>query len=359
MEGYIKVQNIYKRFANARALEGVNLLIKKGEFFSLLGGSGSGKTTLLRLLAGFEIPDSGKIFVDGVDITHVPPHERPINMVFQSYALFPHMRVKENIAFGLKGLSKSEIKEKVQKILDLFHMEGFEERYPDELSGGQRQRIALARSLIKHPKVLLLDEPMAALDKNLREKMQRELVNLQERIGTTFVMVTHDQDEAMSMSCRLAILHKGTITQVGTPLEIYENPSCRFVASFMGDSNLINGEITYIQDEKIKVESPFFDGEIVLESEKSFHIGEKVFLSVRPEKIQISRNDTKLKEGYFGVEGTCIGYSYLGSHFLYYVELKRGKSLKIKQPLEKSLSFKKGEKVNVSWELSDGFLLKN
>ncbi|HLN25738.1 MAG TPA: spermidine/putrescine ABC transporter ATP-binding protein, partial [Patescibacteria group bacterium] len=228
----IRIEGVSKSFGDFAAVNKVDLNIYPGEFFSLLGASGCGKTTLLRMLAGFETPTGGKIFIDGVDMAGIPPYERPVNMMFQSYALFPHMTVEQNIAFGLKqdGLPKAVIKDKVHGVLDLVQMRPFAHRKPHQLSGGQRQRVALARCLAKEPKVLLLDEPLAALDKKLREKTQLELVNIQDRVGITFVMVTHDQEEAMTMSARIGVMNSGTIEQVGTPVEIYEYPATCFVA---------------------------------------------------------------------------------------------------------------------------------
>ena len=241
----LKIDRVTKKFDETVAVDDVSLNIHQGEIFALLGGSGSGKSTLLRMLAGFERPTEGRIFLDGQDITDLPPYERPINMMFQSYALFPHMTVAQNIAFGLKqdGLPKAEIEERVNEMLGLVQMTQYAKRKPHQLSGGQRQRVALARSLAKRPKLLLLDEPMGALDKKLRSRMQLELVQIIERVGVTCVMVTHDQEEAMTMAERIAIMHIGWIAQVGSPMDIYETPASRLVCEFIGNVNLFDGEL--------------------------------------------------------------------------------------------------------------------
>lgn len=241
----LKIERVSKLFDDVRAVDDVSLTINKGEIFALLGGSGSGKSTLLRMLAGFERPTSGRIYLDGEDITDLPPYERPINMMFQSYALFPHMTVAQNIAFGLKQdkLPKAEIEQRVQEMLKLVHMEQYGKRKPHQLSGGQRQRVALARSLAKRPKLLLLDEPMGALDKKLRTQMQLEVVEILERVGVTCVMVTHDQEEAMTMAGRISIMSDGWIAQTGSPMDIYESPNSRMIAEFIGSVNLFSGEI--------------------------------------------------------------------------------------------------------------------
>jgi len=247
----LEIRQVSKNFGGLSAVKEVNLSINKGEIFALLGGSGCGKTTLLRMLAGFEIPSAGAIFIDGEDISQIPPHKRPVNMMFQSYALFPHMSVAQNVAFGLKQeknkLSKPEIAKKVLELLTLVRMQDFAQRKPDQLSGGQRQRVALARSLAKKPKVLLLDEPMGALDKKLRSQMQLEVVDIIESVGVTCVMVTHDQEEAMTMANRISVMHDGEIMQVGTPSEIYEFPNSRHTAEFIGSVNIFDATVTQLE----------------------------------------------------------------------------------------------------------------
>ena len=266
-EVLVKIDRVTKQFDETLAVDTVSLTINKGEIFALLGGSGSGKSTLLRMLAGFERPTEGRIFLDGQDITDLPPYERPINMMFQSYALFPHMSVAQNIAFGLKqdGLPKAEIDERVAEMLKLVHMTQYAKRKPHQLSGGQRQRVALARSLAKRPKLLLLDEPMGALDKKLRSQMQLELVEIIERVGVTCVMVTHDQEEAMTMAQRIAIMHLGCIEQIGSPMDIYETPASRLVCEFIGNVNLFDGVLVEdVQDHAViacpQLENPIYIG---------------------------------------------------------------------------------------------------
>src|SRR6185369_12511670 len=259
---YIRIEHVTKKFGEFVAVNNVSLNIYRGELFSLLGGSGCGKTTLLRMLAGFETPTGGKIYIDGVDMAGIPPYDRPTNMMFQSYALFPHMTVEQNVSFGLKQdkYPESEIKQRVSQMLDMVQLTPFAKRKPHQLSGGQRQRVALARSLVKQPKLLLLDEPLGALDKKLREATQFELVNIQEQLGVTFIVVTHDQEEAMTLSSRIGVMNAGQIVQTGTPQEIYEFPNSRFVADFIGSVNLFEGVVTEDEPEYVRIESPAAGG---------------------------------------------------------------------------------------------------
>src|ERR687898_2124798 len=254
---YISIDSVTKKFGDFVAVNDVSLKVYRGELFCLLGGSGCGKTTLLRMLAGFEDPTTGRISIDGVDMTGIPPYERPVNMMFQSYALFPHMTVEQNVAFGLKqdGLPKREIATRVADMLNLVQLGRFAKRRPHQLSGGQRQRVALARSLVKRPKLLLLDEPLGALDRRLREQTQFELVNIQEQVGITFVIVTHDQEEAMTMSSRIAVMNSGWIAQVGTPTQIYEYPATKFVAEFIGSVNMFAGRILEDEPDHVLIQS--------------------------------------------------------------------------------------------------------
>ncbi|HEY2145436.1 MAG TPA: ABC transporter ATP-binding protein, partial [Steroidobacteraceae bacterium] len=261
---YVKVERITKTFGDFKAVDDISLNVYKGEIFCLLGASGCGKTTLLRMLGGFETPTSGKIFIDGEDMTGVPPYERPVNMMFQSYALFPHMNVEQNVAFGLKQdrLPTPEVQERVATMLDLVKMSGFAKRKPHQLSGGQRQRVALARSLVKRPKLLLLDEPLGALDKKLREHTQFELISLQDKLGVTFIVVTHDQEEAMTLASRIGVMNHGEIVQAGTPSEIYEFPSSKFVADFVGSVNTFEGKLIEDEPDYVRIGSVELGGTI-------------------------------------------------------------------------------------------------
>src|SRR3954465_1128715 len=290
---YIKIERVVKKFGDFVAVNDVSLKIYKQELFCLLGGSGCGKTTLLRMLAGFEDPTSGKIFIDGVDMTGIPPYERPVNMMFQSYALFPHMTVEQNVAFGLKqdGLPKAEIATRVVDMLNLVKLGQFAKRKPHQLSGGQRQRVALARALIKRPKLLLLDEPLGALDKKLREHTQFELVNLQEKLGVTFVVVTHDQEEAMTLASRIGVMNHGRIVQVGTPHEIYEFPGTRFVSEFIGNVNIFEGRILADEPDHVTIDSKELGAPIYIGHGVSTAPDATVWAAVRPEKIMITRDE--------------------------------------------------------------------
>ena len=324
----VRIDRVTKKFDETVAVDDVSLTIRRGEIFALLGGSGSGKSTLLRMLAGFERPTEGRIYLDGQDITDLPPYERPINMMFQSYALFPHMSVEQNIAFGLKqdGLPKDEIAERVAEMLRLVQMSQYAKRKPHQLSGGQRQRVALARSLAKRPKLLLLDEPMGALDKKLRSQMQLELVAILERVGVTCLIVTHDQEEAMTMAERIAIMHQGWIAQVGSPMDIYETPASRLVCEFIGNVNLFEGElIEDVGDHAViacpALERPIFVGHgISTRAEDT-----RVTYALRPEKLLISNEMPEVEhEGYNWVQGTVHDIAYLGGHSLYYIRLASG-----------------------------------
>lgn len=286
----MRLEGVTKRFGEQKAVDNVSLEIRDGEFFSLLGPSGCGKTTLLRMIAGFDTPDEGRVIIGGKDMTEVPPYLRPVNTVFQNYALFPHMTVEQNIAFGLrmKKMPRDEIARRVQWALELINLPGYEKRRTDQMSGGQRQRIALARALVNEPEVLLLDEPLSALDLKLRQELRVDLMNLQERLGITFIFVTHDQEEALVMSDRIAVMNKGRIEQLGPTEEIYELPQTAFVAKFIGDSNLIPAQAL----EPRKVRTPI--GEFVLDDEDALTPGQEVLLSVRPEKIRLFREKPNL-----------------------------------------------------------------
>ncbi|MDR6872901.1 putrescine transport system ATP-binding protein [Bosea sp. BE125] len=289
----VEFRNVTKRFGAVTAVDGLSLSLYPREFFALLGPSGCGKTTLMRMLAGFERPDSGEILLDGIDITTVPPHLRPVNMMFQSYALFPHLSVAENIGYGLKreGLAKAEIASRVTEMLALVKLEGLGARRPDQLSGGQRQRVALARSLAKRPKLLLLDEPMAALDRKLREATQFELMDLQSTLGTAFMVVTHDQDEAMTMADRMAVMDHGRLVQIGPPDVIYEAPVNRYVAEFVGDINVLEGRVSLVEGDLVRVESSVAGLLELDEDAGSFAPGDALLIGLRPEKIALGHDE--------------------------------------------------------------------
>ncbi len=331
-EPYIQIDNVTKSYGDVKAVKGVSLSIYRGELFSLLGGSGCGKTTLLRMLAGFERPTSGRIFIDGVDITNWPAYKRPVNLMFQSYALFPHMTVYQNIAFGLKQdmISRSAIDDRVKEVLSLVQLSGFEDRRPDQLSGGQRQRVALARSLAKRPKLLLLDEPLAALDKKLREQTQFELVNIQERVGITFILVTHDQEEAMTMSTRMAIMDDGKIRQVGVPHDIYEFPNSRFVAEFIGGVNIFNGVVVEEDMDYVLVESTEADCLFYAAHTGAIPVGSQVSLAIRPEKIMVSTVKPTYPRNW--TQGVVKEIAYLGDVSIYYIQLSSGKIISATLP---------------------------
>jgi putrescine transport system ATP-binding protein len=329
-EPFIKIRDVVKKFGNFVAVDDVWLDIYRGEFFSLLGPSGCGKTTLLRLLAGFETPTSGTIMIDGVDMSEVPPYRRPVNMMFQSYALFPHMTVEQNIAFGLKQerVPRGEIARRVGEMLDLVQLGEFAKRKPNQLSGGQKQRVALARALIKRPKVLLLDEPLGALDRKLREQTQFELVNIQESLGLTFVIVTHDQDEAMTVSTRIAIMDRGRTVQVGTPGEIYEYPNSLYVAQFLGEVNVFEGRVLEAGKDHVTVRSPESACDIYVDRGMDAVPGQEAFAAIRPEKIEISKTppaDVRRN----CVSGEVYDIGYLGNVSAYYVRLSTGAKVKV------------------------------
>ena len=321
----IHLENISKSYDNVLSVNNFSLSIYKHEFFSLLGGSGCGKTTILRLIAGLETPTSGKIFIDGIDITSYPPYERPVNMMFQSYALFPHMNVAENIAFGLhqEYLPQNEIKRRLENVLELVQLQDYAKRKPNQLSGGQKQRAALARSLVKQPKVLLLDEPLAALDKKLREKTQFELVNIQEKLGVTFVMVTHDQEEAMTMSSRIGIMQEGKILQLGTPTEIYEFPNSVFVADFIGSINIFEGFVIEDEPDHVLVTSDQSGCDLYVSHSASAPVGSQVHVAIRPEKIFVTTENPKMSRN--STKGIVQEIGYLGDVSIYHVLLESGK----------------------------------
>ncbi|EKN47795.1 MULTISPECIES: polyamine ABC transporter ATP-binding protein [Pseudomonas syringae group] len=358
----VKIDRVTKKFDETIAVDDVSLQINKGEIFALLGGSGSGKSTLLRMLAGFERPTEGRIYLDGVDITDMPPYERPINMMFQSYALFPHMTVADNIAFGLKQdrLAKSEIDARVAEMLKLVQMTQYAKRKPHQLSGGQRQRVALARSLAKKPKLLLLDEPMGALDKKLRSQMQLELVEIIERVGVTCVMVTHDQEEAMTMAERIAIMHLGWIAQIGSPIDIYETPTSRLVCEFIGSVNLFEGEVIEDMEGHALIRSPELERNIYVGHGVSTSVEDKsITYALRPEKLLITTEQPGFE--YNWSRGKVHDIAYLGGHSVFYVELPGGKLVQsfVANAERQGARPTWGDEVYVWWEDDSGVVLRS
>jgi len=329
----LRIEAVVKKFGGFRAVDGLSLDIRAGEFFALLGPSGCGKTTLLRMLAGFETPDEGRILLDGKDIARVLPHQRPVNMMFQNYALFPHLTVRDNIAFGLKraGMSRSKIDDRVAEMVALVKLEGLEKRKPDQISGGQKQRVALARSLARRPRVLLLDEPLAALDKKLRESTQLELMELQRRLGMTFIIVTHDQEEAMTVAGRIGVMDSGRLEQVATPRELYEAPASRWIAEFVGEINLFEGQVESNEAHRLSV-STRAAGTIVAAEPRQPVAKTNVCVAIRPEKIKLSRrgpvSDAVNAHAINRLEGVVTDVSYLGGVTSYKVKLDSGAVLR-------------------------------
>ena len=334
----IRFENVTKRYGKVLAVDDVSLSIDEGEFFALLGPSGCGKTTLLRMLAGFETPSEGRILIDGQDISKVPPNKRPVNMVFQSYAVFPHMTVADNVAYGLKvdGVHAAERDRRVQEALGLVKLDGYGARKPDQLSGGQRQRVALARALVKRPRVLLLDEPLSALDAKLREAMRSELTLLQEKVGITFLFVTHDQDEALAMASRCAVMNRGLLQQVATPSDLYEYPNSRFVADFIGSVNMFEGKLVVDEPDHAVVESPELPTRVFLDHGVTGAHESTVWVALRPEKIELHKRGEgrpmpdleDIPEGCNIVPGVIRQISYLGSESVYEVEVEGGRAVK-------------------------------
>ncbi|MFT4066236.1 ABC transporter ATP-binding protein [Paraburkholderia sp.] len=357
---FIQIVDVVKKFGETVAVKGVNLSVKKGELFALLGSSGCGKSTLLRMMAGLETVTSGRILIDGEDLAQLPPYRRPVNMMFQSYALFPHMTVESNVAFGLRqeGVPKAELKERVRNALELVQMGRFAKRKPHQLSGGQQQRVALARSLVKRPKLLLLDEPMSALDKQIRQRTQIELVNILDKVGVTCMMVTHDQEEAMTMANRLAVMSEGQIVQLGTPHEVYEYPNSRFSAEFIGSTNLFEGHTVEDEPDHVFIETPDLPCRLHVNHGISGPLGMPVTISVRPERIALTR---KPPEGaYNWGKGVVTNIAYMGGYSLYHVKLDGGKTVIANVT---SLALTEidpptwGDEVYVRWSASAGVVL--
>jgi putrescine transport system ATP-binding protein len=365
---FVRIRNVTKKFGDIAAVSDVSLDIYKGELFCLLGGSGSGKSTLLRMLAGFEQLTSGSIEIDGQDMAGVPPYNRPVNMMFQSYALFPHMSVAQNVAYGLKrdGLARPEIEARVGELLQLVKLTGYEARKPHQLSGGQRQRVALARALAKRPKLLLLDEPLGALDKKLREETQFELVKIQETLGVTFVVVTHDQEEAMSLATRIGVMNQGEIVMVGEPTEIYEFPNSRFVANFIGSANMVEGVVIEDEPDHVRIRSAELGTDIYVDHGVDCSPEQILWWAIRPEKIRLTREKPDAQSGIPAdaniVKGFVEDIAYLGDMTVYQVRLDNGRYMRVTKTNAlrgdpDAISW--DETVWASWAGSSGSVLTN
>ncbi len=362
MGDFLEFEDITKYFGTLCAVDHVSLSIKRGEFFSLLGPSGCGKTTLLRMLAGFEIPDKGKIFLSGQDITSLPPNKRKVNTIFQNYALFPHLTVYQNIAFGLQIAKRpqKEIKQEVDRMLALIQMESQANKKPNQISGGQKQRVAVARALVLKPQVLLLDEPLAALDLKLRQRMLIELDLIHDEVGITFLYVTHDQGEAMSLSDRIAVMENGRIEQIGTPAEIYESPRSSFVAAFIGDTNFFEGAVSEIQGDYLSLTIDGFPN-LLCFNDKKLAVGNLVFLSIRPEKFSIAHEHPAQEKRSNIVSGIVEDVIYLGSFTRYWVRVQDYRIAIVQQQRrfaldERPIRWK--DQVWVWWHADDGFMLE-
>ena len=356
----IRFEGVTKKFGTFTAIDNLNLKIYRGEFFALLGPSGCGKTTLMRMLAGFETPSEGAIWLDGQNVAPIPPNKRPVNMMFQSYALFPHLSVWENIAFGLKrsDMPKEQIGERVQEMLRLTRLEQFAKRKPHQISGGQRQRVALARSLAKAPKLLLLDEPLGALDKKLRQETQFELMDIQEKTGTTFVIVTHDQEEAMTVATRVAVMDHGKLIQVATPAGIYETPNSVYVADFIGEVNIFEGAARRISEEMVEIDYAEGKAPLRAATAEALAPGQKVFLAVRPEKILVSHQPPHERAN--EVKGKIVDIAYLGNISTYRVRLETGQMVSAQMTNAKRLArrdFTWEDEVWLSWTETAGVVL--
>jgi putrescine transport system ATP-binding protein len=359
----IVIKGVSKTYGGFTAVDNVSLSIFKGEMFALVGASGCGKTTLLRMLAGFANQTAGQINIDGVEMAGVPPHERPVNMMFQSYALFPHMTVEKNVAYGLKRLDidRAVKKQRVQDALDMVQLSHLGQRKPHQLSGGQRQRVALARALIRRPKVLLLDEPLSALDKKLREKTQFELMDLQCQVGITFIVVTHDQDEAMALATRIAVMDRGRVVQVGTPSEIYEFPQSRFVADFVGTTNLFEGTVAACEPGLITVSCSETGCDLVADDIGRFTPGQKVWVALRPEKIRLSKQPTPDRR-VNQLKGMVWALGYLGNRSTYQIKTGTGKLVTVFAQNEhrtSQVAIDWSDEVYVSWPANAAVLLQS
>ena len=354
-DAFIRIRGVSRYFGDFAAVDAVDLDVQRGELFSILGGSGCGKTTLLRMVAGFELPDEGRIYIDGVDVTDLPPYRRPVNMMFQSYAIFPHMTVAGNVAYGLRKerLPRAEVRERTAEMLELVQLTNYAERRPNQLSGGQLQRVALARALVKRPKVLLLDEPLAALDRKLREHTQFELMGIQDRLGITFIVVTHDQEEAMILSSRIAVMNRGRFEQIGTPKEVYEYPGSRFVADFIGTINMFEGVVERNAEGIVSARCDAAGGLLLANGGTAPAVGSSVCFALRPEKIYISKERPEDTGGLESLEGIVEDLGYFGNLSLYRIRLASGKIVQVsaqnrRRSAERFLEW--DDRVFISWD---------
>jgi putrescine transport system ATP-binding protein len=359
----ILIEGVSKTYGSHTAVDDITLGIFKGEMFALVGASGCGKTTLLRMLAGFAHPSGGRILIDEVDMGTVPPHERPVNMMFQSYALFPHMSVESNVGYGLRRLplDAATKKQRIQEALEMVQLGALAKRKPHQLSGGQRQRVALARALIRRPKVLLLDEPLSALDKKLREQTQFELMDLQYKLGITFIVVTHDQDEAMALASRIAVMDKGHVIQVGTPAEIYEFPRSRFVADFVGTTNFFEGRVSSCEPGLVRVECSETGCELLVDDRGTFAIGQRVWVALRPEKVRLGKEASSAVRTN-QLRGTVWELGYLGNRSTYRIRTATGKLVTVFAQNERRTSeavIDWSDEVFVSWSADAAVLLQS
>jgi putrescine transport system ATP-binding protein len=363
-QAQIRIEGVSKTYGEHTAVDNISLSIYKGEMFALVGASGCGKTTLLRMLAGFAHPTAGRILIDGIDMGTVPPHQRPVNMMFQSYALFPHMSVESNVGYGLRRLALDEAtkKQRVAEALDMVQLGALGKRKPHQLSGGQRQRVALARALIRRPKVLLLDEPLSALDKKLREQTQFELMDLQYKLGITFIVVTHDQDEAMALASRIAVMDKGHVIQVGTPAEIYEFPHSRFVADFVGTTNFFEGTVSACEPGLVRVECAETGCELIVDDTGgTFAIGQRVWVALRPEKVRLGKEPSGAVRTN-QLRGTVWELGYLGNRSTYRIRTATGKLVTVFAQNERRTSqavIDWSDEVFVSWSADAAVLLQS
>lgn len=363
-KSFIEIDNISKRFAHNHeaTLNEISLDIEEGEIFALLGTSGCGKSTLLRIIAGFEHPDSGSIKINGEDILKIPAYKRPVNMMFQNYALFPHMTILDNVAFGLKQekLPSHLISKRVNEALEMLGLINFAKRYPNQISGGQQQRVALARSIVKRPKLLLLDEPLGSLDRNTRERTQVELIKIQDYLNLTFIIVTHDQDEAMSLADRIGVIKEGKLLQIGTPEDIYENPQSKYVANFVGSINLFEGEVIKHKNEIYQIQINDLNVLVSVLTDKKYNIGEKICLAIRPEELTIASRKPKQSDNF--IEGKIIDIGFLGSEIFYHLQLLNQQIIHVSVPTaarSKNPSLSIGKNAYIAWHDSDGVILRS